>query len=198
MQVNKNVLRQGLRERRRSLSGPESAWLSGMICRSASLLPAYVRACSIGVYCPVDGEVDPDQLKVHAVGEKKSVSLPVIDATGSGMFFALWTPDTLMEPGPWGILQPRGSRDDGDRVAESLEVIFLPVVGFDRHGWRLGYGGGYFDRYLAHHAPGVCRVGLAYGFQEVDAIPAEPHDQKLHYVVTERGVMQFQDPPFFE
>ncbi|HAT49579.1 MAG: 5-formyltetrahydrofolate cyclo-ligase [Nitrospirae bacterium] len=193
VQPSKEALRRMLRTRRRAMPLAEVARLSGMVCRLAVGLAVYVRASVVGVYHAADHEVDPESLMRHAVSLGKKVALPVTGAGEKGMVFVEWGPERGMAVGPFGIMQPCWTGEIADTVArDDLDVIFVPLVGFDRRGGRIGYGGGYFDRYLAG-APGgkPCLVGLAYGCQEVAEIPAEPHDCRLHYVITEGGVTCF-------
>lgn len=189
MHQDKKVLRRQLRERRRALSSQERARLSSAVCRFCLELPSYVCARSIGIYSPIDHEVDPALLRDHAIGVGKQVALPVTHRDEGRMDFVVWHGD--WEEGPWGIMQPRWSGRLEDTVALSrLDILFVPLVGFDRLGYRLGYGGGYFDRFLAGGlGERPCLVGLAYGCQEVDEVPVEPHDLRLHQVVTETGVL---------
>jgi 5-formyltetrahydrofolate cyclo-ligase len=91
-----------------------------------------------------------------------------------------------------GIHEPEGSSTIGARW---LDVVFLPLVGFDAHGVRLGMGGGYYDRAFAFrlwrkvwHAPRL--IGLAYSFQQVERLTAAPHDVRLDAVVTEERIVQ--------
>jgi len=69
-----------------------------------------------------------------------------------------------------------------------IDVVLVPGSVFDLHGGRLGYGGGYYDRFLAHDAPQALRVGLAFDMQVVDRVPVLDHDVRLHYLVTEKGI----------
>ncbi|MBF0139125.1 MAG: 5-formyltetrahydrofolate cyclo-ligase [Magnetococcales bacterium] len=189
MYQDKKVLRRLLRERRQALSSQERTRLSTAICRICLELPSYVCARSIGIYSPTDHEVDPAILMGHAMGVGKRVALPVTQPDQRRMDFVVWR--GAWEVGPWGILQPKWSGRAEDTIALlELDVLFVPLVGFDRLGYRLGYGGGYFDRFLAG-TPGdrPCLIGLAYGCQEVDGVPVEPHDLRLHQVVTEDGVL---------
>ncbi len=91
-----------------------------------------------------------------------------------------------LKKGPFGILEPEGGEE------ETCDVAFCPLLAFDKEGYRLGYGGGYYDRYFAAH-PQVLRVGLAYEGQAADKLPREGHDVRLDALVTERGVRFF--PP---
>ena len=93
--------------------------------------------------------------------------------------------------GSHGILAPVANQD---QVSEprSFDLILLPLLAFDAQGHRLGQGGGYYDRYLQTLAAAKpLRVGIAFHFQAVDYLPAEHFDEKLHAVVTERGVFKF-------
>ncbi len=98
------------------------------------------------------------------------------------MTFREWSSpwvDDLLVPSPWqGIVQP-----PGDAPELVPDVLFMPLVGFDEHGGRLGQGGGHYDRWLAVH-PGTIAIGLAWDCQLVDELPHEPHDQPLHAVIT--------------
>lgn len=189
VQLSKDELRKTLRTHRRNLSLTEVARRSRHICQLAIGLTVYVRASAVGVYHSVDHEVNPESLIHHAFSVGKRVALPVTGSGEAGMVFVEWGLGVELEAGSFGIMQPCWT--GGVTVSRNeLDVIFVPVVGFDRWGWRIGYGGGYFDRFLAGATGGVpCLVGLAYGFQEVDEVPAEPHDCRLHYVITEGGVI---------
>ena len=89
-----------------------------------------------------------------------------------------------LEAGAYGILQPEGGEETTCRVA------LTPLLAVDGEGYRLGYGGGYYDRYFSLH-PDVLRVGLAYAGQAVERLPREKTDMPLHAVVTEKGVTRF-------
>ena len=102
--------------------------------------------------------------------------------------FRLWTPDTVMETGAMGIdAPPAGTEEVVPRT------VVVPLLAFDRRGYRLGYGGGYYDRTLAglRDGDGVLAVGVGYAAQEVAAVPVEDHDARLDAIVTEAGVLEF-------
>ncbi len=91
-------------------------------------------------------------------------------------------------PGVFGILEPRGSE-----VVEpgAIDFVLVPARGFDRAGNRLGRGGGYYDRYMAHPDFRAIRCGIAYSAQVLPAIPHDAHDLPVHVLVTESGVLRF-------
>ena len=139
-------------------------------------------------YRPIFSELDPSPLleALHARGIRLCV--PVIDGPARPLRFALWTPHTPMIEGAFGAEIPAQL----ERVEPT--IIIAPMLSFDRHGYRLGYGGGFYDRTLEKlRALRPTRAyGYAYAAQEVPEVPIEPTDQRLDGVVTEAGLMSGQ------
>lgn len=121
---------------------------------------------------------EPDILPLLA--PRGVIALPHHAARIETMEFRAWRPGDALGQGPWTTHQPA---DDAESVAPTL--IFCPLVGFDRHGGRLGQGGGHYDRYFATH-PAALRIGVGWSVQEVDDIPTEPTDTALDAVLTEQ------------
>lgn len=134
----------------------------------------------IGGYLPVRDEIDPRPL-MRALATGAEIALPRVE--GDTMRFLLMGEGDVIERGRFGLAEPSG----GTEVVP--EVILVPLLAFARDGARLGYGKGYYDRWLAAH-PGCRTVGLAYAAQELDALPIEPHDQPLDAILTETGVIE--------
>ncbi|WP_347310396.1 5-formyltetrahydrofolate cyclo-ligase [Defluviimonas sp. SAOS-178_SWC] len=113
------------------------------------------------------------------------VGVPVILGPGQALKFRRWAPDVPMVAGAFGALIP----ESGEWIVP--EVLVVPLLAFDRRGYRLGYGGGFYDRTLeALRAAGpVMAIGFAFAAQEVDAVPIEATDQKLDLIVTEAEVI---------
>ncbi len=143
---------------------------------------------AVAVYWPIRSELDTRPLirQLHAIGCR--VGLPAVAGRAAPLTFRLWTPDTVMEPGAMGIDVP-------PTMAEEVvpRTVVAPLLAFDRRGYRLGYGGGYYDRTLANlrDGDGVLAVGVGYAAQEVAAVPVEDHDARLDAIVTEAGVLEF-------
>ena len=136
-------------------------------------------------YMPIRTEIDPRPAMAEAA-RRGPVCVPVIEAAGRPLRFRAWTPDTALVPGPFGALVPEA----GDWLRPDLVIV--PLVAFDRHGGRLGYGGGFYDRtleLLRRDRP-VAAWGFAYAAQEDPALPLEPTDQPIDRVVTEAGVIE--------
>jgi len=138
----------------------------------------------VSAYWPLRGEPDlrPWLTALHEQG--LVCVLPVVVEKGAPLQFRRWFPGCAMEKGFWNIPVP------ADPTTFVPQLLIAPVVGFDRQCYRLGYGGGYFDRWLAAH-PHVTAVGVAWAVGEVSEaeFAAEPHDLPLALVVTERGVV---------
>lgn len=113
------------------------------------------------------------------------VAVPVILGPGRALRFRRWTPASRMVAGDFGALIP----ETGDWIVP--EVLVVPLVAFDRKGFRLGYGGGFYDRTLEglRTLGPVTAIGFAYGAQEMAEVPVEPTDQPLDLIVTETEVI---------
>ncbi|MBY0338290.1 MAG: 5-formyltetrahydrofolate cyclo-ligase [Acetobacteraceae bacterium] len=153
------------------------------LLRDAAPPPGAVVA---GVW-PMPGEMDTRPLLQALHGRGHTLCLPVTTKRGQPLVFRRWAPGEAMARGPAGTQHPAG----GDEVTPGW--ILVPLLGFDRAGRRLGYGGGYYDRTLAA-LPGA--IACAYGFaaQELPEIPAGPDDVRLSRVVTEAGLIRLGVP----
>ncbi|GAB4427082.1 MAG: 5-formyltetrahydrofolate cyclo-ligase [Chloroflexi bacterium OHK40] len=176
-------LRRELRARRDALA--ERAALSATICARLLALPAIASATAIHTYLPIRSEVDTRPLVRAALDSGKGVAIPIVAA--SGQLMHSWI-DGLepeqFEPGALGTLRPRTVRPASPGT---WAVTIVPLLGFDRDCYRLGYGKGYYDQLLAA-LPGCVAIGVAFAAQEVEQVPREPHDHPLDMVVTEADV----------
>lgn len=132
-------------------------------------------------YMPMRTEIDClPAMAAHA----GAVGVPVILGAGQPLKFRSWSASAHMVAGAFGALIPEA----GDWI--DPQVLIVPLLSFDRRGYRLGYGGGFYDRTLEGlRARGpVTAIGFAFAAQEVDEVPIEPTDQKLDLIVTEREV----------
>ena len=140
----------------------------------------------ISGYMPIRTEIDvlPVMEALHGLGHR--ICVPVIVRPGLPLSFREWTPDCEMVDGPFGAKAPAG----GDWFAP--EVLIVPLVSFDMQGFRLGYGGGYYDRSLEllRKKKPTLAVGYAYSGQ-MGEVPVEITDQRLDAMVTEDGVNEF-------
>ena len=136
-------------------------------------------------YRPIFSELDPSPL-MNALHERGiALCVPVIDGEGLPLSFRRWTPDAVMVTGAFGAEIP----EHGETVEPTL--LIAPLLAFDRHPYRLGYGGGFYDRTLERlRALRPTRaIGYAYAEQEMNAVPIEPTDQLLDAVATPQGMI---------
>lgn len=152
----------------------------------AAVLAAHAGRVLAG-YMPMRTEIDPLAAMTAHAGP---VGVPVIIGAGQALRFRAWTPGAAMVAGDFGALIPL----TGDWLVP--RVLIVPLLAFDRQGFRLGYGGGFYDRTLqALRSTGpVTAIGFAFAAQEVDRVPTEPTDQKLDLIVTEAGPLALTRP----
>lgn len=138
------------------------------------------------IYVSFRSEVETMPLIRRLLAADKQVAVPLTRTSPPHLEpFLLHDPERDLRPGYYSIPEP----DPGLARIEpaAIEAVILPGSVFDRQGGRLGYGGGYYDRFLAA-APAALRIGLAFELQVVKAVPLAPHDQRLDLLVTEKGV----------
>lgn len=191
---NRQDLRRIKLAERDTLSAPDRQSFSATILASFRRNGLFERYKSFFIYCSVRSEVETSLLLRHCLLAGKTVSVPLAVPEISGLqAVQLTDPDVELSPGYLGILEPVSQLAVKARVdATTIEVVVLPGVVFDRAGHRLGYGGGYYDRFLANEAPQAFRVGLAYSLQVIESIPAEPHDVPLDLLITERETLAWR------
>ncbi len=188
----KNALRKTLRSARAAQSESTRRELADQsaICSQSILnkLPSYC-ILKVGSYYPVGSEASPSALEAALIQLGASIYWPRCEA-GALRFSPL--PPTESATGSTGaaaIPAPPQSSDELD--ASALDLIILPLLGFDAQGFRLGQGGGFYDRTLAACADRPYRLGLAFECQGIKQIPVEAWDQRLHAVLTENGLRFF-------
>ena len=139
----------------------------------------------ISGYAPIRSEIDPMPLMRALAAAGHRLCLPVIEAAGRPLAFRAWAAGAAMEQGPFGAAIPT------DGAWLEPQVLLVPLLAFDRRGFRLGYGGGFYDRTLEclRGRGAVMAVGLAYAAQEVARVPTEPTDQRLDAILTEAGLI---------
>ena len=188
----RSSLRASLKARRRQVPPQQRLHASQLVARNvdrALTLRSYWR---IAVYAALPWELDTAPLMALAASRGCRIYLPRIDrrrASRAMRFVHMAGPS---RDNRLGIAEPQGSEE---LAARWLDVVFLPLVGFDRSGVRLGSGGGFYDRAFAFrqlrsvwHTPRL--VGVAYAFQELASIGAAAHDVRMDAVVTEEGVVR--------
>lgn len=178
----RRALRREMVARRAALSDAEHAGLSARIVEQVLAALPIPR---VFAFCwPIKHEPDVRALVERWAARGVQAALPVVVAEDTPLAFRLWTPETALEADRYGIPTPVR----GDFVVPDL--ILLPLNGFDDAGYRLGYGGGYFDRTLAALSPRPLAVGVGFEVNRLASIRPEIHDQRLDWLVTEAGAFR--------
>jgi 5-formyltetrahydrofolate cyclo-ligase len=141
----------------------------------------------VSAFSAIGEELDPMPLMLRLVDQGYRLCLPVMQGKGKPLIFRRWHPGDELAETTWGIREPLPS-------APELvpEIVLAALLAFDARGYRLGYGGGFYDRTLAAvraHNP-VVAIGLAYDEQRVDAVPHLDYDQQLDWVLTPSGPLR--------
>jgi len=185
----KTALRQRLRADRERFGDPQA----GLALRDRVLasVPIPEDACVAG-YWPFGPEMDVRPLLTVLAASGRPCALPVIQGRGRPLLFRRWTTATLLIPtGRFRIPEPPASEPE-----QVPDVLLVPLLAFDRRGYRLGYGAGYYDMTLARlrASKRILAVGIGYAAQEVEAVPRDAFDERVDWIVTEREAIRIPDP----
>ena len=157
---------------------------SRMITGKLTVLPEYQRAERIMAYADYNHEVITRYIIEQAWKDGKEVAVPKV--FGKDMVFYKLTDFSQLESGYFGIPEPK---EDGETVSWEDAMMVMPGVAFDVNCNRVGYGGGFYDKYLSENRY-LCSVGVAYDFQIVENVPTEENDVPLDIIVTNRGIVK--------
>ncbi len=182
--TDKALIRKIIRESISNLSGSFRESCSEIICNKLISLSEYKNASTISVYLSFDNEVDTAKIIENAFEENKRVFVPYID--GKIMYMVEIDKDTEYTLNKFGIQEPVFAQKK--IWYGKLDLIILPLTGFDRKLQRLGKGGGYYDKFLSEN--NAVKAGLAYSVQEIDKLPIDPHDIPLDIVITEKEILR--------
>lgn len=180
---DKKALRAELRQRRREHVAALPREVSALVFRRPprpviELLP---EGAVIGLYHATDGEAPASGYARFFAEAGHEIALPRITARAEPMHFHIHSDpfgESDLEQGPFGLMQPPAE------AAETVPVVvFVPLLGFDARGQRIGQGAGFYDRWLSEHT-GTVAIGMAWDVQEVEHLPTEPHDIPLSAIVT--------------
>jgi 5-formyltetrahydrofolate cyclo-ligase len=177
--------------RERSLASrrarPEAERATAAAAVATTLLRGLASVRVFAAYVPEETEPGYGRLPAAYTQLGARVLLPVVPAAGSEL---AWAVDTgRLAPGRFGLLEPVGPRL-GPTAIGTADVVVVPALAVDRTGVRLGRGGGYYDRALGHARAGALIVAVVFDDEFVDEVPAEPHDHRVHAVVTPSGGWQ--------
>jgi len=178
---NKSKVRNELKLRRRSIPVEQREQYSDTITRRVIALPQWEQARVVFLYVDHGSEVRTRKLIEAALQDGKTVLLPRVIDDHTIEAVPVSDPQAGLTPGRFGI--PAPGKDAGKAWQDPIDLVLCPGVAFTETGQRIGQGSGYYDRFLEHH-PCQHVLGLAFDEQVVDQLPLEPHDMKIHGVIT--------------
>jgi 5-formyltetrahydrofolate cyclo-ligase len=187
--AHKKALRKALLEQRLNL--PDRLQRAELLQRVMRIWLVGRSDVVIGAYWPIKGEFDPlpalhrwkEDGELIDQPQPRRIGLPVVNREHKTMTFHAWYPGCPMEEDAYGIPKPK----DTELIVPTL--LFVPCVGYSAGGYRLGYGGGFYDRMLASLSPKPFTVGLGFGTDFVDDFEPEPHDMPLDAILNDHGIV---------
>ena len=178
--MNKNALRQVVREQKRQFSGEQLRELSLSICQTLLSHSAIKQANTILLYASLPDEVQTNTLLATLLKQKKRILLPVV-VDETSLELREYKGKEELETGAFGIEEPKGKAFTAYSV---IDVVVVPGMAFDSYGNRLGRGKGYYDRLLSL-LPHAYKIGIAFPFQIFTSIPVTPHDIIMNEVISQ-------------
>ncbi|MBK7592030.1 MAG: 5-formyltetrahydrofolate cyclo-ligase [Betaproteobacteria bacterium] len=173
-----------LLSRRRAITDAERSQWNASITRLLIEGFPFLRSMTLGFYWPFQGEFDPRFATRHFRKHSATTALPVVVQKGAPLQFREWYPGAIVVKGVFDLPMPSETR------VVRPQALLIPPVGFDAQGYRLGYGGGYFDRTLVALTPHPLKIGVAFDLSRIPTIRPQPHDVPMDFIVTESGIYQ--------
>jgi len=187
----KRTLRQTILAQRRALSHEQWRLASQAAQERLLALEEFQRADCIALYAPLHNETDTAMILSVAFAAGKRVLYPAV--CGAHMVFRQVEGIECLSQGCFGILEPCPTGTD--HQADEADLIVVPGVAFDQAGHRIGYGKGFYDRFLQHPGRSAHLIGLCHDFQLIDGqIPAETHDIRMELIVTDQRLVRITEP----
>ena len=175
--IQKSALRKHLLEKRDEISAELREILSKKIHQNVKRLSSYTSSQNVACYFPIGSEVNTHDIMLDILNQNKCLLLPRIE-NESLVFYIIPSLEKL-EKGNFGIMEPK----DSCKKAKKIDCVLIPTVGVSKSGIRLGYGKGYYDKFLS--STSTVKISLTYSKQIVKSIPSDSHDIRMNWVVTE-------------
>ena len=192
MDLEKQYIRKKVLEQRKALSEADVTEKSSRILQGLSLLHSFQQSRLVMAYMDFRNEVMTAGIIAYCLSRGKRVVLPYcIQLTQGACSLEIYEIRDISRDvriGTYGILEP--DREKTRRLtAEVVEFVLVPGVAFDEKGFRIGYGAGYYDRFLESVPPHCVKAGLAFDLQVLPEVPAEDHDRRMDVVITESRII---------
>jgi len=184
MREQKESVRKILRQRKEAVLPDDRLNNSRKICHH--LMKIIRKDETVMVFTSKEKEVNTRPLIMALFGTGNPVVVPIIVKEDCSLRLSYLRDFSALVPSTFGVPEPIGSEIPADATA--IGTIILPMLGFDRAGGRIGYGAGYYDRFLSKN-PGLRKIGIAFGCQEVESLPVDENDIRMDMIITENGIV---------
>lgn len=181
----KDAIRRRMKALRRTLTGEEREKIGQAVEGQLFQMPEFIKCRIFFTYLSYRTEIPTHALNEAVIAAGKTLAAPKVTGDGQIVFYSVDSMQSCV-PGAFGIPEPSGGRVLTPEMADSF--MLLPGLAFTLTGKRLGYGGGYYDRYLEAH-PKVFRAAPAYPFSVLESIPAQEHDMRADAIILPEGVV---------
>ena len=187
--MSKIFLREQILEIRKNLNVQKVESFSDIIINTLISSELYKKASNIMSYVSFNNEVNTHGFIAKAIEDGKKISVPYINNKNKVMLPCLINDINELVPGYFGILSP-----DPNRLKlideKSIDLVIVPGAVFDKNGYRIGYGGGYYDKFLPLLRKDTSTIGLAFSFQVIDKVPFEKYDIPVDFIITEKDFIE--------
>jgi len=183
--MNKNEIRGKLLEKRKSFSHEELQEKNSKIFEKLFSLQEFSSANNIGVYISFKNEVGTRKIIEKLLSENKNVFAPVMDFGNEHFSYAKLSSLENLTENKYGVSEPK---EKEFVEASKIDVFLVPGAAFDKRGYRIGWGKGYYDKFFNKNNPTGKKIGLFFEFQLIKEVPVEEFDVKMDYIVTEKEI----------
>jgi 5-formyltetrahydrofolate cyclo-ligase len=183
--VQKKTIREVAKKRRATINKDQIKNWSQRIC--AQVLEMVDRSNPVMVYVSKSPEVDTCTLITSLIGRNGNVIVPIIECETTSLRLSYLTDPSVLVESTFQVPEPVNHEIPAQ--ADEVKVVIIPMLAFDRRGNRLGYGSGYYDRFLCAH-PKIHRIGIAFSCQEFEVIPSDENDIRMDLIVTENDILR--------
>ncbi|MDP2797750.1 MAG: 5-formyltetrahydrofolate cyclo-ligase [Methanoregula sp.] len=184
MREQKNRIRQILRKKKETMIPKDRLLKSHRICHH--LMEIIRNGETVMVYTSKEKEVNTEPLIITLFEHGNPVVVPIIVKEDLSLRLSYLRDFSALVPSTFGVPEPIGSEIPA--AADDIGTIILPMLGFDRNGGRIGYGAGYYDRFLSKNR-NLRKIGIAFACQEVDSLPVDENDIHMDYIITDDGIV---------
>ncbi|MBC8586934.1 5-formyltetrahydrofolate cyclo-ligase [Paratissierella segnis] len=193
--MDKTLLRRQILDKRSKLGKNEHEIYSNSILNSLLNSAYYKNSKTIMTFVSFSDEVDTHELIKAGIRDDKNLVVPITIKETKELKLSLVTNFNELEPGYYNILTPK-KEFIRYKDPELVDLIIVPGVVFDREGYRIGYGGGYYDRFLSKIDKNVPRIAIAFDLQIIDKVPREYYDIPVDYIITEKEIIDCNNSQF--